>query len=111
MQRSAAAVLVARSRCGRPLSIDEDTRDLTARRNILLGLWAARVLGIRPLERPAYAWSVHFADSKTRGDEDVITKLLRDFGDAGIGVPERQVRFALKAAELRAKFQLSAETC
>lgn len=99
--------LSAATRCGRPLSIDHDSLDLTARRNVLLGLWAAEILRIVPSQREAYAWSVHFADYEAPGHEDVVAKLARDFAAAGLSVPERRIRFHLKEAELRATLQLS----
>ena len=95
-------------RCGRPLSIDEDTREVATRRNVLLGLWATDVVGLAPSAREAHAWSVHFADFAAPGFEDVIAKLVRDFTEAGIPMPERRIRFRLRETELRATFQLSA---
>src|SRR3712207_447025 len=99
----------ARSRCGRPLSLDADSRrgGLTARRNVLFGLWAARRLGLPPDEHEAYAWSVHFADFETPGDDDVIDKVSRDLARRGAAVAERQLRHHLREMELRAYFQLS----
>jgi len=98
----------AAARCGRPLSMDDDTRDVTAWRNVLLGLWVARRLGLPPSEREAYAWSVHFADFATPGDEDVVAKVLWDLRERDIGLSERQIRNHLREMELRAFLQLSA---
>lgn len=96
--------------CGRPLSLDEDTRrdGLTARRNVLFGLWAARRLGLPHAEHDAYAWSVHFADFEAPGDADVIAKVSRDLAERGVGLPTRQLRYQLDDMELRAFLQLSA---
>jgi hypothetical protein len=102
----------ARFRCGRPLSIDADSRrgGLTARRNVLFGLWAARRLRLPPGEREAYAWSVHFADFEAPGDDDVIAKVADDFAMAGIPASKRQLRHYLREMLLRAYFQLSVST-
>ena len=99
----------AAARCGRPLSLDEDTcrGGLTARRNVLFGLWAARRLGLPVAEHEAYAWSVHFADFEAPGDADVIAKVSRDLAQRGIGLPARQIRYHLGELELRAFLQLS----
>jgi len=97
----------ATARCGRPLSIDADARDVTARRNILLGLWAARRLGLPPARREAYAWSLHFADFEAPGDADVVAKVLRDLAGREDGVRERLVRNQLREMEFRAFLQLS----
>ena len=103
LSRSVAA------RCGRPLSLDEDSRRAgrAARRNVLFGLWAARRLGLPPHHREAYAWSVHFADFEAPGDEDVIGKVSRDLAQAGVPLTLRQLRHHLREMELRAYFQLS----
>lgn len=99
----------AKACCGRPLSLDEDTRrgGLTARRNVLFGLWAAGRLGLPAGEREAYAWGVHFADIETPGDADVIGKVSRDLAERGIVLPERQMRYHLRELQLRAFMQLS----
>lgn len=96
------------ARCGRALSIDTDARDVTTRCNVLLGLWAARRLGLPLHEREAYAWSVHFADFEQPGHEDVIAKLSRDLALRGSPTPDREIRHQLREMELRAFLQLSA---
>ncbi|MBX9774590.1 MAG: DUF1476 domain-containing protein [Xanthobacteraceae bacterium] len=46
-----------------PLVVDCDTREgITARRNVLLGLWSARRLGLNGADAEIYSWSVHLAD-------------------------------------------------
>jgi len=99
-----------RTRCGRPLSLDADTRgDIASRRNVLFGLWAGQQLGLPPHEREPYAWSVHFADFDEPSDEDVIAKVKSDFAKAGVAIPERIVRHQLREMALKAYLQLSAE--
>lgn len=58
-----------------------------ARRNKLLGLWAAEKLGKKGEEAAAYARDVVMADLEAAGDNDLVGKLLKDFGRAGVVVP------------------------
>ena len=66
-----------------------------ARRNRLLGEWAARLMGLTEAEADAYAKEVIRADFEEAGDEDVIRKLLGDLTAAGSDVDEAQIRRAL----------------
>ncbi|MET0444425.1 MAG: DUF1476 domain-containing protein [Pseudorhodoplanes sp.] len=61
-----------------------------ARRNKLLGLWAAGELGKSGPDADAYAKEVVLADFEEAGDDDVLRKVVRDL--AGKGVTEPQVR-------------------
>ncbi len=66
-------------------SLDQETLfKATARRNKLLGLWAADVLGLAGDEAEAYANSVVVSDLEEPGDEDVIRKVLGDFDAKGV---------------------------
>jgi hypothetical protein len=70
---------------------DEELRfKAYARRNKLLGLWAAGVLGKSGAEAEAYAKEVVMADFEEPGDEDVVRKLTKDL--AGKGVTDQQIR-------------------
>jgi hypothetical protein len=85
-------------------AMDEDTRfRVTARRNRLLGQWAAEKMGLSAVETEAYAKAVVQADFEEAGDEDVIRKLLGDLTNAGVDISEADIRAALetKAAEAR----------
>lgn len=62
-----------------------------ARRNKLLGLWAAEKLGKTADEAVVYAKEVVLVDFEEEGDADVIGKLLKDFFDAGVEIGEQQV--------------------
>lgn len=77
---------------------------VTARRNRLLGEWAAERMGLTREEADAYAKSVVQADFEEVGDEDVVRKLLADFAAANVDVSEIEVRAALetKGAEAQA---------
>ena len=80
-----------------------------ARRNRLMGVWAAERMGLTPAEAEAYAKSVVQADFEESGDEDVIRKLLGDLVSAGIEAEEAEVRQALKAKEVEARRALIGE--
>ena len=64
----------------------------TARRNKLLGLWAANLLGIHGAEAETYAKTVVKADMEKPGDQDVVDKLLRDFKERGVDMSEHRLR-------------------
>ena len=82
---------------------------IQARRNRLLGQWAAERMGLSAVEAEAYAKSVVQADFEEAGDEDVIRKLLGDLVSAGLGVSEADVRAALDAKAVEAKRMLMGE--
>jgi len=64
----------------------------TARRNKLLGLWAAEKLGLSGEEAQAYAASVIKADFEEPGDQDVFRKLRADFDAKGVEQSDHQIR-------------------
>src|SRR3546814_8547556 len=59
---------------------------ITARRNRLLGEWAAERMGLTPEETDAYAKAVVQADFEEAGDEDVIRKLAGDLTAASVEI-------------------------
>ncbi|MGB5078106.1 MAG: DUF1476 domain-containing protein [Sphingorhabdus sp.] len=79
---------------------------ITARRNKLVGQWAAEKMGLTAEETTAYATSVIQADFEEAGDEDVIRKLIGDLISAGVEVDDGMVRKALedKMVEARRQF-------
>ncbi|MCW2337375.1 hypothetical protein M2337_001608 [Sphingobium sp. B2D3A] len=79
---------------------------VAARRNRLLGEWAAGLMGLTKEETDAYAKAVVQADFEEAGDEDVIRKVMGDLVSAGVDMDEQRVRAALsdKAAEARRQF-------
>jgi hypothetical protein len=79
---------------------------IVARRNRLLGQWAAKKMGLTEAEADAYARDVIRADFEAAGDEDVIRKLLGDLTSAGIDLDESAIRQALqhKTVEARRHF-------
>ncbi|HOB13470.1 MAG TPA: DUF1476 domain-containing protein [Novosphingobium sp.] len=80
-----------------------------ARRNRLLGTWAAEKMGLSAVEAEAYAKAVVQADFEEAGDEDVIRKLLGDLVSAGVEVDEAEVRAALDAKAVEARRALMGE--
>ena len=79
---------------------------VVARRNRLLGTWAAELMGLTAVEAESYAKDVVRADFEEAGDEDVIRKLLGDLTSAGVDIDEARIRDALeqKAIEARRQF-------
>ncbi len=63
-----------------------------ARRNRLLGLWAAELLGKSGEDADAYAREVVRSDFEEPGDEDVFRKVRADFDAAGIEQSDHQLR-------------------
>ena len=64
----------------------------TARRNKLLGLWAAEKLGKTGADAEAYAREVIRSDMEEAGDNDVFRKVRRDFDAAGVQESDHQIR-------------------
>ncbi len=79
---------------------------VVARRNRLLGEWAAGLMGLSVVEKEAYAKDVVRADFEEAGDEDVIRKLLGDLTSAGVDIDEGAIRQQLefKTVEARRQF-------
>ncbi|MEP3224786.1 MAG: DUF1476 domain-containing protein [Parasphingorhabdus sp.] len=79
---------------------------LTARRNRLVGEWAAEKMGLTAEETDSYAKAVVQADFEEAGDEDVIRKLLGDLTSAGVDIDDAGIRTALadKMVEARRQF-------
>jgi hypothetical protein len=66
-----------------------------ARRNKLLGMWAAEKLGITGPAAEAYAKEVVAADFEEPGDEDVFRKIRRDFDAKKVAQTDPQIRKAM----------------
>lgn len=64
----------------------------TARRNKLLGLWAAAKMGLSDAEAADYAASVVKADFEEAGDDDVFRKVKADLDAKGAGLSDHQIR-------------------
>jgi hypothetical protein len=77
-----------------------------ARRNRLLGQWAAAQMKLTPEETDAYAKAVVQADFEEAGDHDVVRKVLGDLAAAGVDVDEAAVRKALDDQTIEARRQM-----
>lgn len=81
----------------------------TARRNKLLGLWAAEKLGFSGDAAASYAKEVVAADFEEAGDEDVMRKIMKDFADKKVNQSEHQVRRTLEDLMPEAIAQIKAQ--
>lgn len=82
---------------------------IDARRNRLLGEWAAAKMKLSQAETDAYAKSVVQADFEEAGDEDVIRKLLGDLTSAGVDTSDAEVRAMLEEKQVEARRALMGE--
>ena len=72
---------------------DEDLRfKAIARRNRMLGKWAAERQGLSGTEVDAYAKEVVIADFEEAGEDDVFRKIRADFDAKGIKLPDEEIR-------------------
>ncbi len=77
-----------------------------ARRNRLLGEWAAGKMGLSEAETASYAKDVVRADFEEAGDGDVIRKVLGDLTSAGVETSEAEIKQTLDHKEVEAKRQI-----
>lgn len=90
---------------------DEDMKfRITARRNRLLGEWAARQMGLSEAESESYAKDVVRADFEEAGDNDVIRKVMGDLTAAGIEIDQEAIAEALRNKEVEARRQIIEST-
>lgn len=81
----------------------------TARRNKLLGLWAAGLIGKSGEDAEAYAREVVSADFEEAGDEDVFRKIRADLDAAGVAQSDHQIRRTMDELLAKAKDQVMKE--
>ena len=67
-----------------------------ARRNKLLGLWTAELMGLTGDDAEAYGKEVVKADFEEAGDEDVFRKVRGDFDARGIEQTDHQIRHKME---------------
>jgi hypothetical protein len=92
-------------------AMDEEQKfKAMARRNRLLGLWAAEKLGITGDAATAYAKEVVAADFEQPGENDVVHKVMRDLAAKGIAVTEPQLRAKMDELLAQAIQQVKAGT-
>ena len=81
-----------------------------ARRNKLLGLWAAGLMGKAGEDADAYAKSVVMADFEEAGDDDVFRKIRGDLDAAGVSQSDHQIRGRMAELLDEARAQVKAGT-
>ncbi len=88
---------------------DEELRFKSmARRNKLLGLWAAEKLGKSGEDAEVYAREVVRADMQEAGEEDVFRKVRGDFDAAGVAQSDHQIRRTMEELMIQAVDQIEA---
>ena len=81
----------------------------SARRNKLLGLWAADLMGLSGADADAYAKEVIKSDFEEVGDDDVFRKVRGDLDTKGIDQTDEQIREQMSELLIVAKEQLMTE--
>jgi hypothetical protein len=90
---------------------DEELRfKATARRNKLLGLWAAEKLGLSGPAADAYAKEIVAADFEAPGDNDVAHRLRKDFDAKGVSQSDQQIAVVMNEMMAQAIAQIKAGT-
>lgn len=82
---------------------------VAARRNKLLGLWAAEKMGLTGAVAEVYAKEVIHADFEEVGDEDVYRKVHGDLSEKGVDFSEHQIRREMEDLLVKAREQMTAE--
>jgi hypothetical protein len=80
-----------------------------ARRNRLLGLWAAEHMGLNDQHAKDYAAEVVAADFAEAGEEDVFRKISADLKAKGASVSDDMIRKKMAELMLAARDQIAAE--
>jgi hypothetical protein len=92
-------------------ALDEEQKfRAVARRNKMLGLWAAAKLGIAGDAANAYARDVVAADFEEAGNRDVLQKVLKDLAAKGEAITEGEVRAKMDQLLAEAVAQVKAGT-
>jgi hypothetical protein len=90
-------------------AMDEELQfKAAARRNKLLGLWAAEKLGLSGDEAAAYAKSVVMADFQEAGDDDVFRKIRADLDAKSVDQSDHQIRRTMDELMAQAIEQIKA---
>ena len=92
-------------------AMDEELKfKAEARRNRLLGQWAASKLGLSGAAVDDYVKAVRKADLAQKGDDDVFQKIKQDLKDKGVSVADSELRQAMNDFLASAVQQLQAES-
>jgi hypothetical protein len=78
-----------------------------ARRNNLLGLWAAEQMGLSGDAAAAYARGIADPGQRLHGDKDIVSKILGDFKAKGVALDETRINLELSHFEAQATKQVS----
>ena len=90
---------------------DEELRfKAKARRNRMLGMWAAQKMGLSGPAADAYAKEIVVADVAATGDDDVVRKMSKDFAAKGVAQTDQQIRQTMDALMIEAIAQIKAGT-
>jgi hypothetical protein len=90
-------------------ALDEELKfKATARRNRMLGAWAAEQLGLTGADAEAYAKDVVLADFEESGEGDVFRKIRKDFDAKGVAQSDHQIRRTMEELMARAVSDLKA---
>lgn len=79
------------------------------RRNKLLGLWAAELMGLKASEADAYARDVISSDFQEPGIDDVVRKVLADLQARDVEISEHRLRKKIDELQATAKQQIMTE--
>jgi hypothetical protein len=91
-------------------ALDQELRfKANARRNKLLGLWAADLMGVSGDAAAAYATEVVKADFEAPGDDDVFRKIRLDFDKAGVQLTDHQIQRQMEELMSTAIQQIKSE--
>src|SRR5262245_15471621 len=90
-------------------AVDEELRfKATARRNKLLGLWAAQKLGLSGAEADEYAQAVVLADLEEPGEDGGRQKIRTDFDAKGVTDSDHQIRRTMTELMARSVLEIKA---
>jgi hypothetical protein len=94
----------------RKFALDEELRfRAMARRNKLLGLWAAEKMGLTGADADAYAKTVVAADFEEAGDDDVFRKVRKDLDSKEVSQSDHQIRRTMDELMATAVQQIQTE--
>jgi hypothetical protein len=79
-----------------------------ARRNMAVGLWAGKIIGLKGRALESYVLDVMRADHDMPGPDDVIDKITRDFIDHGIDFEEREIGQQIERQERLTRLEMGA---
>jgi hypothetical protein len=80
----------------------------TARRNKLLGLWAAEKLALKGAEAEAYANALVVAELEASGGHDLVARIRKDFDAKGVSQSDHQIRRTMDELMARAVHDIKA---